>query len=156
MQDMSANRKHRRPLRLEEFLPYRLSLLSNTVSGVIASTYEDKFGISMPEWRIMMMLAEYPGIAAEEICRRTRIEKSVVSRAISRLLRRRLVSRETSERDRRRLVLHLTETGLTVYDEVMPIARDYERRLLKGISAADRAVLDRLLDALQSRADALR
>jgi DNA-binding MarR family transcriptional regulator len=156
MQDVSANRKHRRPLRLEEFLPYRLSLLSNTVSGVIASTYEDKFGISMPEWRIMMMLAEYPGIAAEEICRRTRIEKSVVSRALARLLKRRLVTRETSAQDRRRQVLHLTETGLAVYDEVMPVAREYERQLLRGLNAADRAALDRLLDALQERADELR
>lgn len=150
-----ARTRHRRPLRLEAFLPYRLSLLSNTVSGVIAETYQSKFGISMPEWRIMMMLAEYPGTAADDICRRTRIEKSVVSRALDRLLRRRLITRRTSEKDRRRSVLGLSETGRTVYDEVMPIARDYEKQLLKGMTAADRAALERLLEMLQARADTL-
>lgn len=148
-------KNHRKPLRLETFLPYRLSLLSNTISGVIAETYKSKFGLSMPEWRIMMILAEYPGSSADDICRRTGIEKSVVSRSLARLLERQLVTRRTGERDRRRSILNLSETGLTVYDEVMPVARDHERRLLKGLSPAQRRTLDELLTSLQAHADEL-
>ena len=148
--------KHRKPLTLEFFLPYRLSLLSNTISGMIADTYADKFGISMPEWRIMMILAEYPGSSADDVCRRTQIEKSVVSRAVARLKERRLVTRAISDSDRRRSVLALSETGLSVYDEVMPVARHYEEQLLKGLGNQQKRTLDTLLDALQQRADALK
>ncbi len=148
--------KHRKPLTLEFFLPYRLSLLSNTVSGMIADTYADKFGITMPEWRIMMILAEYPGSSADEVCRRTQIEKSVVSRAVARLKERRLITRSMSDTDRRRSILDLSETGMSVYDEVMPVAKSYEEQLLKGFSRQQKLSLDALLDALQRRADSMK
>ena len=145
--------QHPEPLRLETFLPYRLSLLSNAVSGAIAREYGDKFAISMPEWRILMILAEYPGIAADEVCRRTKIEKSVVSRAVARLLKRHLVHRDLDANDRRRSILRLSKTGFSVYDEVMPISREYEQQLLANLDAGEleafNAMIDRLLEQVQ-------
>ena len=142
--------QHPEPLPLESFLPYRLSLLSNAVSGAIARVYGDKFAISMTEWRILMILAEYPGIAADEVCRRTKIEKSVLSRAVARLLKRHFIHRGLDESDRRRSILQLSETGLSIYDEVMPIAREYEKKLLAGLDPEQlqtfNAVIDKLLD----------
>lgn len=146
-------KKHRKPLKLESFLPYRLSLLSNTVSSNIAATYQDKFGISMPEWRIMAVLAEYPNISADEACQRTRIEKSVVSRAVAKLLARHLLQRTFDENDRRRSSLCLSETGLTVYDEVMPIAESFEKKLIKKLTKEERLSLSVLLDKLQNEAE---
>ena len=144
--------RHRKPLQLESFLPYRLSLLSNAVSGAIAAVYGDKFAISMPEWRIMMILAEYPDISADEVCRRTKIEKSVVSRAVARLLKRHFINREIDEDDRRRSILRLSETGLSVYDEVMPIARDYEAKLLSGLTAEEMETFNAMIDKLLEKA----
>ena len=139
-------------MRLESFLPYRLSLLSNAISGAIAAVYGDKFAISMPEWRIMMILAEYPGISADEVCRRTKIEKSVVSRAVARLLSRHLINRDVDEEDRRRSILRLSETGLSVYDEVMPIARDYEAELLADLTAEELEAFNDMIDKLMEKA----
>lgn len=144
--------QHRKPLQLESFLPYRLSLLSNAVSGAIAAVYGDKFAISMPEWRIMMILAEYPDVSADEVCRRTKIEKSVVSRAVARLLKRHLINRDVDDRDRRRSILRLTETGLSVYDEVMPIARDYEAKLLSDLTAGELETFNGMIDKLMEKA----
>ena len=144
--------QHRKPLQLEAFLPYRLSLLSNAISGAIAAVYGDKFAISMPEWRIMMILAEYPDISADEVCRRTKIEKSVVSRAVARLLKRHLINRDVDEKDRRRSILRLSETGLSVYDEVMPIARDYEAKLLSDLSAGELETFNDMIDRLMEKA----
>ncbi len=144
--------RHRKPLQLESFLPYRLSLLSNAVSGAIAAVYGDKFAISMPEWRIMMILAEYPDVSADEVCRRTKIEKSVVSRAVARLLKRHFINREIDEDDRRRSILRLSETGLSVYDEVMPIARDYEAKLLSGLTAEEMETFNAMIDKLLEKA----
>ena len=148
-------KKHRKPLKLESFLPYRLSLLSNTVSANIAATYQDKFGISMPEWRIMAILAEYADISADDVCQRTRIEKSVVSRAVARLLRRHLISREFDKRDKRRSILRLSETGLSVYDEVMPVAEAFEHKLIAKLSREERNSLSTLLDKLQREANVI-
>ena len=144
--------QHRKPLRLEAFLPYRLSLLSNAISGAIAAVYGDKFAISMPEWRIMMILAEYPGISADEVCRRTKIEKSVVSRAVARLLSRHLVNRDVDEKDRRRSILRLSGTGLSVYDEVMPIARNYEAELLADLTVEELEAFNGMIDKLMEKA----
>ncbi len=142
-----------KPLRLETFLPYRLSLLSNAVSGAIAREYGDKFAISMPEWRILMILAEYPGISADEVCQRTKIEKSVVSRAVARLLKRHFIQRDLDQNDRRRSILRLSETGLSVYDEVMPIARDYEKTLLANLDAEALDNFNTMIDKLLERAN---
>ena len=146
----------RNPLKLEAFLPYRLSLLSNTVSSAIAAAYHDKFSIDMPEWRLIMVLAEYPGSSAEEVCRKTRMEKSVVSRAVARLLERHLLVRNFDQTDRRRSILVLTATGRSVYNEVTPVATDYGRRLLDGLNRKERAALDRLLEKLQTTAERLK
>ena len=142
----------RNTLQLESFLPYRLSLLSNLISGAIAAVYGDKFAISMPEWRIMMILAEYPDISADEVCRRTKIEKSVVSRAVARLLSRHLINRDVDDNDRRRSILRLSGTGLSVYDEVMPIARDYEAQLLADLTAEELEYFNKTIDRLMDKA----
>jgi DNA-binding MarR family transcriptional regulator len=149
----SIMKKHRNPLKLESFLPYRLSLLSNTVSSNIAATYQDKFGISMPEWRIMAILAEYPNISADEVCQRTRIEKSVVSRAVAKLIARHLLERSFDENDKRRSSLCLSETGLAVYDEVMPVAENFEKKLIEKLTQEERSSLSILLDKLQNEAE---
>ena len=148
-------KKHRKPLKLESFLPYRLSLLSNTVSGNIAATYQDKFGISMAQWRIIAVLAEYPDTSADQVCQRTQIEKSVVSRAIARLLERHLVTREIDENDKRRSILRLSETGLSVYDEVMPMSEEFEKKLLGALSKTEKETLSALLDKLQAKAEVI-
>ena len=148
-------RKNRKPLKLEYFLPFRLSLLSNTVSANIAATYQDKFAISMSEWRIMAILAEYPDLSADEVCQRTQIEKSVVSRAVARLLKRHMIIRQIDDDDRRRSILRLSETGLSIYNEVMPIAEDFEKKLIAKLSKQERLTLLSLLDKLQKEAGSI-
>ncbi len=103
----------------------------------------------------MMILAEYPAICADEVCQRTRIEKSVLSRAVSRLLRRHLIDRRMDEEDKRRSILTLSETGLTVYDEVMPVAKDYEDALIASLSRQECRLFNKIIDKLMDRAGQL-
>jgi len=98
-------------LTLERFLPYRLSILSNRISGIIAQTYKNKFALSINEWRIMAVLGEYPGASADEVSVKVQTEKSIISRALQKLLKRQLVDREVDQTDRRRQNLKLTKTG---------------------------------------------
>ena len=146
-------------LHLEKFLPYRLSVLSNTVSGAIAAAYFLHFGLSIPEWRVMAVLAANPGLSAAEVTARTAMDKVAVSRAVAALidavgtlLAAGRLRRTTVPADRRRTHLALTTAGERVYAQVVPMALEYERRLVAQLSARDRATLERILRVLLGRA----
>ena len=139
-------------LELEHFLPYRLSVVSNHISQTIADAYAERFGISITEWRVLAVLGRFPELSATGVAERTAMDKVAVSRAVARLLRTGLIEREVHGSDRRRSVLRLSEAGYAVYDQVAPMALEYERRLLSGFNEEERAALGRLLDRLDQAA----
>ena len=142
-------------LELETFLPYRLSVLSNTVSGKIARSYEKQFGLSIPEWRVMAVLGRFAGLTAAEVTERTAMDKVQVSRAVARLQAAGRIEQQTVDGDRRSRHLFLTPLGQADYNAIVPIARDYERRLAGTLSPAERSQLDALLDKLSVAAATL-
>lgn len=142
-------------LLLERFLPYRLSVLSNTVSKAIARLYADRFGITIPEWRVMAVLGRFGPSSAAEICKATAMDKVQVSRALQRLTEDSLVSRRTDKTDRRRSVVAMTTKGRGVYDEIVPLALSREEILLEGLSTDEKQQLDLLLAKLATRAATL-
>ena len=142
-------------IELERFLPYRLSVLTNVVSSAIADAYRRRFGLSIPEWRVIAVLARHPGISAAKVAELTRMDAVAVSRAVSRLLRAGRLRRTVAPNDRRRSVLSVSRAGAAVYREVAPLALRFERELLDGMSRTEREALDRALDALTARAQAL-
>ena len=138
-------------LHLEKFLPYRLSVLSNTVSSAIAAAYFMNFGLSIPEWRVMAVLAANPGLSAAEVTARTAMDKVAVSRAVAALQATGRLHRTTAPSDRRRTHLELTRSGMRVYDQVVPMALEYERNLVAPLTPRDLATLDRLVRVLLGR-----
>ncbi len=139
-------------LALEHFLPYRLSVLSNTVSSRIAKSYERQFQLTIPEWRVMAVLGRFPGLTAAEVTERTAMDKVQVSRAVARLKTTARIEQRAVEGDRRARHLFLTEAGHAVYAEIVPLAREYERQVTADLSATERAQLERLLDKLTAAA----
>ena len=144
--------RRRRRLRLENFLPYRLSVLSNLVSHAISGSYARRFRLTIPEWRVLATLALHPDLSAAEVAQRTAMDKVAVSRAVATLLRARRIERRFATQDRRRSMLRLSALGEAVYAEVVPVALAYERELLAPLSDADRDCLDRTLRLLLGRA----
>jgi len=142
-------------LQLDRFIPYRLSVLTNTVSMVIASAYEREFGLSIPQWRVMAVLARYPDLSAVEVAERTAMDKVAVSRAIQGLLDEKRVLRAFDKGDRRRSILRLSAAGQAVYTRVAPMALRYEAELLSALSPNDQRTLDRLLARLMDQAKSM-
>jgi len=136
------------PLELERFLPYQLSILSNTVSQAIANDYQRRYDLSMTEWRVMAVLARFHGLSAREVAERTAMDKVAVSRALAGLVEAGRVHRETHGNDKRRSVLSLTEAGWLIHDDVAPMARAHERELLTKLDENERQWLMRILDKL--------
>ena len=139
---------HHEVLDLERFLPYRLSVLSNTVSQAIADIYERRFALSITEWRVMAVLGRYDGLSAREVAERTAMDKVAVSRAVARLIEAGRVRREIADHDKRQSVLRLSARGWKVYEQIAPLALEHERRLLEHLNGDEREWLGRILDKL--------
>ncbi len=141
-----------KPLELAEFLPYRLSVLTNKVSRAFARLYATRFDISVPEWRVMAVLGQDPGLSADDVCGRTEMDKVTVSRAVARLREKGYLTRRISPSDRRRSELELTAAGYGIYAQIIPLGRKYETELLEALSVADRQALNQILTRLDSHA----
>ena len=137
---------------LEDFLPYRLSITSHTVSTNIASVYEKRFGVSVPEWRVIAILGRYPGLSAVEVADRTLMDKVAVSRAVTKLIKTSRIDREFADVDRRRSILNLSEEGRQVHNEIAPLALQFEQELLQDISEKDYETFNTILDQLLGKA----
>jgi len=120
------------PLVLDDFIPFRLSFTSNLVSDRIANAYDALFGLSIPEWRLVAVVAEAGGISQRAIGDRTRMDKVTVSRAAIALVERGLLAREGNPADRRSHHLHLTDAGRTLHAAIAPEAKALERRIFEG------------------------
>jgi DNA-binding MarR family transcriptional regulator len=142
-------------LKLDGYLPYRLSVASNAVSGLIARAYQDRFGLTVPQWRLICVLAEDGGLTQGQIVARTVMDKVTVSRAAQGLLKRHLVGRSDHHADGRSHVLALSEQGLSLYAEIAPLALAYEAALISGLSPGEVELLKRLLTRLQGAAGQL-
>jgi DNA-binding MarR family transcriptional regulator len=138
---------------LERFLPYRLSVLMLRISNAIARSYERRFRLSVPEWRVMAVLGRFGPLSAMGVAEKTQMDKVRVSRAVSRLVAAGRVSRRIDRADRRRSILALTPAGEAIHREIVPHARRVEARLLAGLSGAERQSLDHLLAKLEARAE---
>ena len=142
-------------LDLKDFLPYRLSIVTNKVSRNLGEMYSSKFNLSIAEWRVMAVLGQEQDLSADEVCQNTEMDKVSVSRAVTKLLKKKQIVRKFSEQDRRRSMLRLSRSGRAIYDQIVPLALDYEEELLGGLSTREILQFDRLLDKLTKQAGSL-
>ena len=140
---------------LSQFLPYQLSLASNAVSGRIAVEYRQRWGLSIPEWRVMAVLGDVGALTQRDLTRRTLMDKVAVNRACKGLEERALAERTPNEADGRSHLLDLTEEGRAMYAEIMPLALKMEERLFEGFSGEELDLFRTLLDRARKQAEDL-
>lgn len=95
-----------------------------------------------------LIVTKEAGVVTDEVSHKTQIEKSILSRAISKLLKRHLVNREFDPVDKRRSMLQLSETGQSVYDEIVPVAYAMEKELLDCFNTEESETFSELVDRL--------
>jgi DNA-binding MarR family transcriptional regulator len=144
------NAKPHAELRLERFLPYRLSVLSNRISQDIARLYSARFNLTITEWRVMAVLGHEGGLSANTVAERTAMDKVAVSRAVSALMAKKILNRQTDPADARRSSLKLSAKGYGVFDQIVPLALAYERRILASLEPAEQSQLLAILDKLEA------
>lgn len=136
------------PFILEEFMPFKLAVLSDAVSKLIARDYSDRFGITIAEWRVMALVSQYDEVRAQTVVDKTPMDKVAVSRAVASLVEKGLLEKRASEVDRRSALLHLSDKGNEIANEIQAVAKAHNDDVLRVLSKAEQVTLHGLLDKL--------
>lgn len=141
------------PLRnfeLGKYLPFRLTVLSNRLTRKVARFYGERFKLSAPEWRTMAVLGQQGAMSANAVISQTTMDKVRVSRAVAKLLKAKLITREADPQDRRRAILDLTAAGREIYRQIVPLVQDVESEIIAALSDPERAMLDNALAKIEA------
>jgi DNA-binding MarR family transcriptional regulator len=135
---------------LDEFLPYQLSIAANRVSRLFARRFAEEYDLTIPEWRVLVVIGRYESISPSTVSEHTSMDKVKVSRAAATLVARGLVKQTQDATDGRARILRLTRKGQTVHRGLAPLARDMERQVAEGMSRSDWAALRQALGRINT------
>jgi DNA-binding MarR family transcriptional regulator len=138
---------------LGDYMPCQLAALGYSIMRSVASVFEERFGISMPEWKVLAVIVDKPGLAAVAVAQFAQMDTVAVSRAVTKLLDRKLIVRELDSEDRRRSVLNLSAAGAALHAQIVPLAAELEKNLLADLADDERRVLSKVIRTLRSRAE---
>ena len=108
------------PLRLDDFLPYQLNVVASLVSQALSRLYAERYGIGVPEWRVLVTLGEFETMTGKAIGEHSHMHKTKVSRAVALLEKRKFLVRRVNRSDLRESFLSLTPEGRAIYDDLAP------------------------------------
>ncbi|WP_425407988.1 MarR family winged helix-turn-helix transcriptional regulator [Hyphococcus sp.] len=140
-----------RELVLENFAPYRIVALGHAISGRLARAYADE-NITIPEWRVLAVVAQAERLAARDVVKRTPMDKMTVSRAVASLEAKSFVIRAVSDTDRRVSMLSLSPNGRALFDRIAALALEFEDALMASLEPEEAALFHLVLQKLEERA----
>ena len=141
-------------LDLLKFMPFRLNRLSAEVSSALSAEYHARYGLVIPEWRVLATLGfRNDACSAQYIAHCTRTHKSTISRAVTTLMKRQIIERVENEADRREFRLRMTGKGRALYEELIPRLLRREQEILSCLSAQERKNLASLLGKIEASLD---
>ncbi|MFC3127146.1 MarR family winged helix-turn-helix transcriptional regulator [Pseudoroseomonas globiformis] len=148
---MPASKPDADPLILQDFLPYRLSVVTEAVSGLFATRYRERFGLSIPEWRVIAVVGQHGNLSTQQVIEHTGMDRVRVSRAVIRLADKVLLERRADPRDQRAQLLRLTRQGRATYRGIVPLAREMQAALSSALTPTEQRQLAAILDKIDRR-----
>lgn len=138
-------------LKLEQFLPHHLNVVSSLVAQAVSRIYTRRYRIGIPEWRVLVTLGQYDVMTGKAIGTKTHMHKTKVSRAVAVLEKRKLLVRRVNRSDMREAFLSLTAPGRQMYEELAPRALKLSRQLTDILTPSDRDSFLRALKLITDR-----
>ncbi len=136
-------------IKLEAFLPYRFYLITASLSGLLLEKLRPH-GVTVQRWRVLMVLANEGPKNISQLVDLTFIPQSGLSRVVDQMERDRLVVRSSTDEDSRRVTVSITDEGRAIYQQLVPVVRDYADALTRGFSKDERKNLAAFLGRVQS------
>ncbi|MEP2989596.1 MAG: MarR family winged helix-turn-helix transcriptional regulator [Parasphingorhabdus sp.] len=139
--------------KLDDFIPYQLSTASNAVSDLIAQEYKSRFGLKIPEWRVMAVLGDRGASTQRHLVEASLMDKVTVNRAVKALVDRKLLDRTPNDADGRSHHLKLSDTGTELYEQIMPAAEAMEKKVMAVLDSEEIIQLSEFLSKIRKSAD---
>ena len=134
--------------KLENFIPYQLAVVAESVSNAFSKTYAKRFGITIAQWRVLAAVGRESNCTASSIVEHTAMGKVQVSRAVSILIDKGYIKSRVDSRDRRNSILAFTNKGRSIYIQIIPAGITFERELIKIFTKEEIQQLNHLLSKL--------
>jgi DNA-binding MarR family transcriptional regulator len=138
----------RRRLNFDTDTTFLIVALANKLSASATQTYMRHFGVGVMEWRVLAMVAVYPGVNAKRISEVSGVDKSSISRAANTLVRRGYLVATEDHSDNRRSLHVLTKAGYALHNRIYGATIARTRRLLTGFSDREQQQLQKYLHRL--------
>jgi DNA-binding MarR family transcriptional regulator len=133
---------------LEESIPFRVAVAANLNASIWQRQHARRYGLTITDWRVLMLLVTRPGLSAREVAEFIAVDKMSITRSVRRLLARKYIKVAMNSRDRRRLELSVRPAGAAIYDEVVGFLLQHQAQLLQDFSVTERLMLTELLGKL--------
>ncbi|WP_432790875.1 MarR family transcriptional regulator [Brevibacterium sp. K11IcPPYGO002] len=135
-----------KPLQITELLSFRVRRLANLLSASAGPRFRREFDVSLPEWRTLALLGQTQPMTVNKLARLAALDKAQMSRVISGLVDRDLVSKSLGPR--RSSQLTLTDSGQSLFEQIIEAANERDQTVLAALDPEEREVLDRALNKL--------
>lgn len=150
---MSSSGTH---LNVEDFLTFRLTRLSNALRTNLTKPYLESFDLSLPEWRLLALVARFAPMRFSEVTARSGMDKGQVSRTLRVMATRGLTKTKTIKGSGSRstealaapVMVSITPKGASLYKAVLPVARKRQADMLLTLSQSERVTLYSIIDKL--------
>ncbi|MBH0058329.1 winged helix-turn-helix transcriptional regulator [Pseudoalteromonas sp. SWXJZ94C] len=139
-----------------DFFPYQVRVYYTSISSKVREAYATSHGLSVHEWRVLVVLNEHKHVTAKDVVKYSSMAKVNVSRGVADLEKRKYLERHEDPTDRRSVLLNLTPKGKKAMTELIPIVRDVEKQALDGLSQDERETLIRLMEKVRLNAEGIK
>ncbi|MCP5074153.1 MAG: MarR family transcriptional regulator [Rhodobacteraceae bacterium] len=140
---------------LPQMVTFRLSRLHAKVNAQSTRILNKSAGLSLSQWRIMVMIETHGKITPSEFVRLTKFDKGLVSRTVKGMITEGLLQTESSESDQRSHLLNMTAKGLELFETARPYMRVRQARLRDCLTEKERRILFQAFDKLEQATDDL-
>ena len=130
-------------------ISYRISILATLVRKALSEIYRDDPGLTEPEWRVLTTVAHMGPLASGDIGLHMTLDRMAISRALSRLLKLKLVTRSPLERDQRMTEVKLSGHGELIFSTLARQAAEIEQVILDPLSKEEASEFLRLIDKIE-------
>src|SRR5690554_4893744 len=136
-----------------DMVGFRLLKLTNLLSRPFFGKFAKQYALNLNEWRAMVVIANSPGVASQDISAATGLNPMTISRAIGGLRRAQRIREEVDPDNHRRILIWLTDKGLETYELISPYSERQAKMLLEVLSPEEVQALSKITDKLVRQAE---
>lgn len=137
---------------LQTFLPYRMyrfaAQMSQTGNKLSVLLAQSGVQIGEREWRVISVLGAYGGLTNGAVAEALKTDAATVTRAVKVLKELGFVDTRNSKRDRRKILIYLTQAGADFHDKITPRRIETGELIDSCFTHEEKAQLHHLLNKL--------